>query len=238
MALALVGLFRLRRARHERRLSSAVHAPRVRLPAMAGKHHCRPRDAALCEEAPAFWFAVHRTTTTTPTATTTRTAHCAVSVAPCRLAARQERRLLNRYTVIDRYARDLKRDPFHAWLIKHARTGSACVSFSHHGCCFRRGLRCHALSWAHGLSEAALFGLSLMVWGGAVANGVGVAPAPGSSIPRPTCGAIEITRPATTAATTPGPCIFCNGDGWHNNHHADPASHGTATGGGNSIYPG
>ena len=127
---------------------------------------------------------------------------------------------LNRYRVIDRYARDLQRDPFHHWLIQHDHWIH--LFFASWFLFFAAGFAA-ATGMGAGVSDAVQFGLSLMVWGCAVR----------------TVMVWHQTWFVNSAAHLWGyrnydthddsrnnvwAGLFCNGDGWHNNHHADPSS--------------
>ncbi|HTS41579.1 MAG TPA: fatty acid desaturase [Xanthobacteraceae bacterium] len=172
------------------------------------------------QEAPAFWVAVHR-----------RHHHHADGPddphSPLRgffwghvgwLLVKND--VLERQTVIDRYARDLRRDPFQSWLIQHDHwIHLFAVSWI---LLFLTGFAATALMGAS-IASAAQFGLSLLVWGGAVR----------------TMMVWHMTWFVNSASHLWGyrnyetrddsrnniwGGIICNGDGWHNNHHADPRS--------------
>ena len=179
------------------------------------------------EEAPAFWVAVHR-----------KHHHHSDGQhdphSPLRgffwghvgwLLVKDD--ALQRYTIIDRYARDLQRDPFHAWLIAHDRWihlfFASWVIFSAVGFGFAGLMGASA-------SEAGQFGLSLMIWGGAVRTVVVWHQTWFVNSAAHLWGYRNYeTRDDSRNNAWAG--IFCNGDGWHNNHHADPSSarHGHKT---------
>lgn len=127
---------------------------------------------------------------------------------------------LNRASVIDRYAKDLKRDPFQASLMKHDTW--IFIMFASWVLYFIAGFGALAVSGS-GIADAAQFGLSLMIWGAAVRTVIvwHVAWINNSAdhlwgyrnYDTPDCSRNNIWLG-----------VICNGDGWHNNHHADPRS--------------
>jgi fatty-acid desaturase len=127
---------------------------------------------------------------------------------------------LDRGPLMDRYAKDLRRDPFQAWLVKHDNW--IFVMFAVWLLCFIGGFGAAALTGSS-LADAAQFGSSLVVWGAAVR----------------TVLVWHVTWIVNSADhlwgyrnyDTPDDSrnsvwlgVLCNGDGWHNNHHADPRS--------------
>ena len=127
---------------------------------------------------------------------------------------------LQRYKVIDRYARDLKRDPFHAMLVQHDRW-----IYFFFGVWALFYLAGFAASIATGgsASEAAQFGLSLMVWGGGVRTVIVWHQTWFVNSAAHIWGYRNYeTRDDSRNNVWAG--LLCNGDGWHNNHHADPSS--------------
>ena len=125
------------------------------------------------EEAPAFWVAVHRK----------HHHHSDGESDPHSplsgflwghvgwLLVRNDE--LHRYNVIDRYARDLKRDPFHAMLVQHDRW--IYFFFGAWALFYLAGFVA-SIAMGSTVNEAAQFGLSLMVWGGAGAHNHRLAP--------------------------------------------------------------
>jgi len=127
---------------------------------------------------------------------------------------------LQRHPLMDRYARDIKRDPFQAWLVKSDNwIFIAIVSWL---LFFVGGLSVAALTGAS-LPEAVQFGSSVFIWGAIVR----------------TVLLLHFTWSVNSAAhmwgyrnyQTPDDsrnnawvAILTNGEGWHNNHHADPNS--------------
>lgn len=122
--------------------------------------------------------------------------------------------------VIDRYAKDLMRDPLYAWL--EARKHWIVVSFAVWALFFLLGAAA-TLALGETMSEALRIGLSWVVWGGALRTIV----------------VWHITWSVNSAAHVWGYQNYATGDGsrnnivvgfmaagegWHNNHHADPTS--------------
>ncbi len=127
-------------------------------------------------------------------------------------------------TLLDRYARDLMRDPFHAWLERSDNwikivIGSWLVFFAAGALA--------ALLLGGGRHDAIQFGFSLMIWGALLRTAI----------------VLHITWFANAADHLWGYrnyetadnsrnslfiSLLTNGEGWHNNHHADPrsANHG------------
>ena len=127
---------------------------------------------------------------------------------------------LDRGPLMDRYAKDLRRDPFQAWLVKHDNW--IFIMFASWVAIFIVGFGVGAAMEANA-AKAAQFGLSLVVWGAAVRTVI----------------VWHVTWIVNSADhlwgyrnyNTPDNSrnsvwlgVLCNGDGWHNNHHADPRS--------------
>ena len=127
---------------------------------------------------------------------------------------------LQRHPVIDRYAKDLKRDPFHAWLIKS--DNFFLIAVSSWLLYYIAGFTA-ALIAGVSIADANQFGLSLFVWGAMVRNVL----------------LLHTTWSVNSVAHRWGyrryetqddshnnifVGIVTNGEGWHNNHHADPRS--------------
>ncbi len=127
---------------------------------------------------------------------------------------------LQRHPLMDRYAKDLKRDPFHAWLISHDNwifiAIASWVLFFVVGFIF-------AVLMGESLPDAIQFGLSVFVWGAVLR----------------TVLSLHVTWLVNSAAHLWGyrnydtadqsrnnfvVGILAAGEGWHNNHHADPRS--------------
>lgn len=127
---------------------------------------------------------------------------------------------LNRHLLMDRYAKDLRRDPFHAWLVRHDMW--MVIAIASYLMFFVGGIVAAALMGQGGL-EALQFGLSLFIWGAVVR----------------TVFTLHVTWLVNSAAHLWGyrnyetndnsrnnvlVGILASGEGWHNNHHADPRS--------------
>jgi fatty-acid desaturase len=127
---------------------------------------------------------------------------------------------LDRRSLLDRYARDVYRDPFQAWLVK----GDAWIfiAFASWLCFFAGGASFAALTGSSP-RDALRFGSSLLIWAAIVR----------------TVLHLHFTWLVNSAAhrwgyrTYPTPddsrnnpwvAILSQGEGWHNNHHADPGS--------------
>jgi len=126
--------------------------------------------------------------------------------------------------LVDRYARDLMRDPFYLRL--HRSDNWIKVVIASWLLFFATGTAA-AVTCGDDLHDAAQFGASVMIWGGFVR----------------TVAVLHITWLANTvdhlwgyrnyetpdnSRNNPFIAILSNGEGWHNNHHADPrsANHG------------
>jgi stearoyl-CoA desaturase (delta-9 desaturase) len=127
---------------------------------------------------------------------------------------------LDRGPLMDQYAKDLRRDPFQAWLVKHDMW--IFIMFASWLLYFIAGFGAAALAGSS-FTSAAQFGLSLVIWGAVVRTVV----------------VWHLTWIVNSADhlwgyrnyNTPDSSrnslwlgILCHGDGWHNNHHADPRS--------------
>ena len=172
------------------------------------------------EEAPAFWVAVHR-----------RHHHHSDGAedphSPLRgffwghvgwLLVQTDD--LNRHYVINRYARDLKRDPFHASLVKHDLWIRIMVASW--VLIFVAGFGGAVLTGTS-LADAVQFGVNLMVWGGAVRT-VLVWHQTWSINSAAHLWGYRNYQTRDDSRNNVWTGILCNGDGWHNNHHADPNS--------------
>jgi fatty-acid desaturase len=127
---------------------------------------------------------------------------------------------LDRHPLMDRYARDLKRDPFHALLLKHDNW--IFIAIASWILFYIGGYAFAALTGAS-MADAIQFGLSVFIWGAVVR----------------TVLVLHFTWAVNSAAHLWGyrnyetsddsrnnflVGIFAAGEGWHNNHHADPRS--------------
>jgi stearoyl-CoA desaturase (delta-9 desaturase) len=127
---------------------------------------------------------------------------------------------LQRATLIDRYAKDLLRQPFYAWLEKRHRGDK--IVLASWLVYFLAGFGVIALSGAS-LVDAAQFGLSLLVWGAALRTVM---------VWHITWSVNSVThvwgyrnyQTPDSSRNNPVIGIMAGGEGWHNNHHADPRS--------------
>jgi fatty-acid desaturase len=120
----------------------------------------------------------------------------------------------------DRYARDVLRDPFYAWLEKSKNWIK--IAFAFWIVLFAAGLLGAMLS--HASAPAALqFGWSLLVWGGALRTIL---------VWHFTWSVNSVTHvwgyrnyeTHDRSRNNPLIALLAGGEGWHNNHHADPGS--------------
>jgi stearoyl-CoA desaturase (delta-9 desaturase) len=127
---------------------------------------------------------------------------------------------LKRHDLMDRYAKDLQRDPFQRWLVKSDNWIFVAIAS---WVAFFAGGFAVALLTGSSTAEAVQFGSSIFVWGAVVRTVV----------------QLHTTWAVNSAAhlwgyrnyETPDDSrnnvwigILANGEGWHNNHHADPRS--------------
>ncbi len=120
----------------------------------------------------------------------------------------------------DRYARDILRDPFYAWLERHKnwiKVAIACwVAY------FAAGFL-SALAMGEDVATAFQFGASLFIWGGVLRTVV---------VWHTTWSVNSVTHMwGYRNYSTPDDSrnnwivgLLTGGEGWHNNHHADPSS--------------
>jgi len=127
---------------------------------------------------------------------------------------------LSRLGLFDRYARDILRDPFYKRLERNLwRVWIILLSWT----VFFFGGLAASLSMGGSVAEATQFGLSLLVWGVFVRTVV---------VWHQTWAVNSITHMwgyrnyATDESSRNNLLVgyFSNGEGWHNNHHADPRS--------------
>ena len=127
---------------------------------------------------------------------------------------------MNRKTLIEQYAPDIMRDPFYAWLER--RNNWMKVGLASWATYYAAGF---ALSIASGgtMSAASQFGLSLLVWGAALRT----------VMVWHTTFSVNSWTHVWGYRTYETPDVSRNnrliawltaGEGWHNNHHADPRS--------------
>jgi fatty-acid desaturase len=127
---------------------------------------------------------------------------------------------MSRGPLIERYAKDIIRDPLYAWIER--RKNWIKIAFGVWVIYFAVGFAVMALS-GKSLADAAQFGASLLVWGGALRTIV--------------CWHITWSVNSVTHVwgyrnyATPDVsrnnawiALIASGEGWHNNHHADSRS--------------
>ena len=112
-------------------------------------------------------------------------------------------------TTLSRYVPDLAKDKFHVWITKY-----------HYVPMIILGVVLLAIGG----------GFPLVLWGIFLRTVFGSAHNSGSSIPRRTPGVRAALRHATFSTNSWWVALFSFGEGWHNNHHANPVSarHGLA----------
>jgi sn-1 stearoyl-lipid 9-desaturase len=127
---------------------------------------------------------------------------------------------MSRAPLIERYAKDIIRDSFYAWI--EQRKNWMKIAFGLWLGYFAAGFAVMALS-GHSPSDAAQFGLSLLVWGGALRTVVGW---------HITWSVNSVTHiwgyrnyaTADVSRNNAWIAFVAAGEGWHNNHHADSRS--------------
>jgi stearoyl-CoA desaturase (delta-9 desaturase) len=120
----------------------------------------------------------------------------------------------------DRYARDLLRDPFYAWL--ESRKNWMRVTLLLWIGFFLAGIIAGSLSGMD-LTQTLQFGLSLLIWGGAART---------VFVWHTTWAVNSVTHfwgyrnydTPDDSRNNPIIGLLAGGEGWHNNHHADPGS--------------
>ncbi|HXW25381.1 MAG TPA: fatty acid desaturase [Xanthobacteraceae bacterium] len=122
--------------------------------------------------------------------------------------------------LMDRYAKDLRRDPFQAWLVRHDTW--VFVMFATWVVYFIAGFGV-ALLTDQSIASAAQFGLSLLVWGAAVRTVIVLHFAWLVNSVDHLWGYRRYNTP-DNSRNNPWLGFLTYGDGWHNNHHADPRS--------------
>lgn len=127
---------------------------------------------------------------------------------------------INRASVIDRYAKDLKRDAFQAFLMKHDTW--IFIMFASWIAYFLVGF-CVVIASGSGIEDAVQFGLSIMIWGAALRTVLGWHVAWINNSADHLWGYRNYDTPDCSRNNV-WLGVICNGDGWHNNHHADPRS--------------
>jgi fatty-acid desaturase len=127
---------------------------------------------------------------------------------------------LDRHRLIDRYARDIKRDPFQAWLVK--KDHWIFVALGSWLLLFGGGLSFAALRGAS-LGEALQLGSSLLIWAAIVRTVVHLHLTWLVNSAAHLWGYRNYQTP-DDSRNNPWVAVLSNGEGWHNNHHAHPTS--------------
>ena len=122
--------------------------------------------------------------------------------------------------MIARYAKDVMRDPFQAWMERNDNWFK--LVLASWAALYGLGLA-GGLIAGKSLMESVQLGLSILVWGGAlrIVYGWHAAWAVNSICHR---WGYRNYETADNSRNNPLIGILANGEGWHNNHHADPAS--------------
>lgn len=127
---------------------------------------------------------------------------------------------LQRHPLIDRYAKDLKRDPFHAWLIKS--DNFFLLAIASWLLYYIAGFSVSVMAGAD-IADANQFGLSLFIWGAMVRNVLLLHTTWSVNSVAHLWGYRNYETP-DGSRNNAFVGIITNGEGWHNNHHADPRS--------------
>lgn len=177
---------------------------------------------ALCclEDAPGSWVATHRLHHTD--ADESPDPHSPLvnffwSHIGWLLVENSDVRCVNAY---DRYARDVLKDPFYFRLQRTLL--SVWIYLAHAALYFGIGAAVIALSGGT-LGEAALFGTSLVVWG-VFLRTVGVWHITWSVNSLSHLHGYRTYETGENSRNNWIVALLANGEGWHNNHHHDPAS--------------
>ena len=172
------------------------------------------------QESPAYWVAIHRRhhhhSDDPPDPHTPLRGFIWSHVGWLLMRSRD----LERGPLMDRYARDLRRDPFQAWLVKSdtfflIMIGSWLLYFL-------AGFSVAALTGAT-TAQAVQFGASFFVWG-AIARTVLLLHFTWSVNSAAHMWGYRNYQTADDSRNNAWVAILTNGEGWHNNHHADPRS--------------
>ena len=123
-------------------------------------------------------------------------------------------------TLIARYAKDIMRDPFQAWLERSDNWFKFALAT---WLTYFAGGFGFALASGSGQADAVQFGLSLLVWGVAVRTVLGWHFAWAVNSLGHRWGYRNYDTPDDSRNNVLIG-IFAGGEGWHNNHHADPGS--------------
>jgi fatty-acid desaturase len=131
---------------------------------------------------------------------------------------------MRRHTLIERYAKDIARDPFYAWIERH-NNWTKIVLFTWLGF-FAVGFAVVSLPGGS-LPDAAQFGLSLLIWGGALRTVFVWHTTWSVNSLSHVWGYRNYSTP-DDSRNNALVALLAFGEGWHNNHHADcrSARHG------------
>ncbi len=125
---------------------------------------------------------------------------------------------LARHPAYDRYARDIIRDSFYRWIERHV----VWITFSQSPLYFATGFLVE-ISLGGSSSEAAQFGASIWLWGVIIRTIlVWHVTWCGNSFPH--MFGYRNYETNDNSRNNAWVAIITSGEGWHNNHHADPSS--------------
>jgi fatty-acid desaturase len=127
---------------------------------------------------------------------------------------------MSRGPLIERYAQDIIRDSFYAWI--EQRKNWTKIAFGVWLVYFAAGFTVMAFS-GKSLPDAAQFGLSLLVWGGALRTVVGWHITWSVNSVSHIWGYRNYAT-ADVSRNNAWVAFVAAGEGWHNNHHADSRS--------------
>src|SRR5262249_55175018 len=127
---------------------------------------------------------------------------------------------MSRRPLIERYAKDIQRDPFYAWIERHSNWIK--IALTSWILYFVIGFGVSALA-GKSLMQSVQFGLSLLIWGAALRTVVEWH-FTWLVNPRAHYWGYRNYDPPDVSRNNPFVALVAGGEGWHNNHHADPAS--------------
>jgi fatty-acid desaturase len=127
---------------------------------------------------------------------------------------------MSRGPLIERYAKDIIRDPFYAWIER--RKNWIKIAFGVWLVYFAVGFAVMALS-GQSLSNATQFGLSLLIWGGALRTVIEWHITWSVNSVTHVWGYRNYATP-DVSRNNAWIALIASGEGWHNNHHADSRS--------------
>ena len=128
---------------------------------------------------------------------------------------------MSRRPLIERYAKDIIRDPYYAWLDR--RSNWIKVALLSWLAFFAAGFAVIALSGGS-LAEATQFGLSLLGLGRGAADRRGLAHHLVGQFGDPCLGLPQLQHARRQPQQRADRACSSSGEGWHNNHHADSRS--------------